>query len=907
MIDPSPPITWSKPFAPLLDLGGPTNVYRSFPQSSIERPAIDLFRQVAEEFGGRIACEDGESRLTYGQTWTACRRLAAEVGNNVPLGQAVGVLLPNEASYPVAVLACLAAGSPCVMIDRHHPADRIAAIIRDSRLAAVILKRTDLDGSLLLPAGIRTLVIDDALREGAASDLPSITAVPSDAPSFIVYTSGSTGQPKGIALSQRAVLHRASQLINSVHLRPDDKVLSLASPSTIGGLQQIFEVMLSGASLVKLDLQRVGLGSVVSAIASRRISMMFSTPAVWRSIARIEGAADALTSLRCIQSSGDALLRVDLEEARHVLPPDCHVLSVYGATEAPALLQWFVSPTVPADEVRVPAGYVLGGFALALLDDSGRVVPDGEPGELVVKSPWMSVGLWRDGRVLPGPFERDVELPEVPIYRTGDIVRRRPDGLYITLGRKDRQVKIRGNRVELAEIETALRRLPICAEAAVVARRTVGEPRLWAFVVPRDSAATANVGVLRRHLSEVLPSYMRPSEIFLIDELPLLPGRKIDEEALVAHASKSSDPKVSAPAAALASPRATDIVSRAWRRTLGRRPPADDSSFDEMDGDSLRLLQLIFHIERLSGRSLPLERFPGELRPSQFALELDRFIQNLGPERPADLPVVYLVPGVGGDEPQLAQFRAACSDEIDMRVVEYPPLGRLAGGTFDDIVTHIASHLEQAAGDGAIALAGYSMGGDVAYAVAESLGRRGRSVSVLCILDTNTTGREPEPPPRGRIERRSPLARLFQIFSRGVWNELVAAMLPAKVVARPSVQTLLRGLLVFRWALPQNVDFFLSRHLSEALVRAHHDEWIRNGPTSRLDAPIVLFRSEQSENSGLPDDLGWGLRTRDLKIVNVRGSHFTMLSRENNAILREEFIRTVTASLRDGNKNSQEP
>jgi non-ribosomal peptide synthetase component F len=259
-------IPWSYPSVPPLDLGGPTVPFRRFPEEWVARPALDLFRSAAEEFGDRVACEDFAGHLTYAQVWAACRRLSHTIDASVPAGQPVGILLPNEAAYPVAVLACLAANRPCVMIDRHHPEDRVASIVRDAGLGAIILRQSDGVAALPLPLGVRTIVIDEALQNGPAPDWPpAVSALPQEA-SFIVYTSGSTGNPKGIVLSQRAVLHRACQLVNAVHLRPDDKVLSLASPSTIGGLQQIFEVMLSGATLVKLDLQRTGLGTVLQVI-----------------------------------------------------------------------------------------------------------------------------------------------------------------------------------------------------------------------------------------------------------------------------------------------------------------------------------------------------------------------------------------------------------------------------------------------------------------------------------------------------------------------------------------------------------------------------------------------------------------------------------------------------------------
>lgn len=796
-------ISWLRPKVPPLDFNGPTVPFRRFRDEWVGQPAIELFREAAETFAEHIACQDFDGHLTYAQLWAACRRLAATIEATVAAGAAVGVLLPNEASYPVAVLACLAAGRPCVMIDRHHPEDRVAGIIRDAGLAAVIMRRADVVDGLALPAGVCTIAIDEALQDGPTPEGIANHTLPSDGPSFVVYTSGSSGRPKGIVLSQRAVLHRASELVNAVHLRPDDKVLSLASPSTIGGLQQIFEVMLSGAALVKLDLQRVGLGRVVAAVGERAITMMFSTPAVWRSVAGIETARASLTSLRCIQSSGDVLLAVDLALIRTVLPADCRVLSVYGATESPALVQWFVPPDKPNDESRVAAGYPLAGISLAVLDEAGNAVVDGEPGELVVKSGWMSRGLWRNGTVHPGPFELDARDPTTPVYRTGDVVRFRPDGLLVTLGRMDRQVKVLGNRVELAEIETVLKRTPDVLDAAVVARRIGTEPRLYAFVVPRGADAPEFIARVRSRLTDGLPAYMRPSRVFVIGEMPLLPGRKVDEESLLAHAARHavSDTIPSPAAAAQASRQSIDLVGTAWRRTFGQAPRNDDR-FDENGGDSLRLLQLVFHLERLHGQSLSLDKFHGEMRPSEFALALDGLLGTRQEVRPSALRQVFLVPGLGGDAPLLAGFRANCARALDIHTLSYPSLGHLSRGDFGDIVAHVAGQVESVCPEGSLLLAGYSFGGDVAYAVAERLLRRGRRISGLLILDTNAVdfGDDGKPRERGKWMRR--FVTLCRLTRDRQWGVIMNVALPPTVVDRSSTKRLLRLLSILRTPAP---------------------------------------------------------------------------------------------------------
>lgn len=880
---------WLDLKVPELDLNGPAVPFRRFREEWVERPAIELFREAAEANAARIACEDQDNRLTYAQIWAACRRLAEAVETAVAPGAPVGVLLPNEARYPVAVLACLLARRPCVMIDRHHPVDRVASIVRDARLAAVILREADIVDGFLLPAGIRTIAIDAAMQDGPAPEAGASDASVPDGPDFVVYTSGSTGQPKGIVLSQRAVLHRAAELVNAVHLTPDDKVLSLASPSTIGGLQQIFEVMLSGATLVKLDLQRIGLGRVVAAVGERAITMMFSTPAVWRSVAGLETARACLASLRCIQSSGDVLLAVDLALIRGVLPTTCHVLSVYGATEAPALIQWFVPSDRGDDEPRVAAGYPLAGVGFAILDEAGDPVQEGEAGELVVKSPWMSRGLWRAGDVHPGPFEREPADPSTPVYRTGDIVRLRRDGLFVTLGRKDRQVKILGNRVELAEIETVLKLIPDVADAAVIARRLGAEPQLYAFVVPRAADTPEFMARVRSRLSQALPAYMRPSRLLAVEEMPLLPGRKVDEEALVARAAPQTSPDSGAlpPASAIASRQSIERVEKAWRRTFGRSPRQDDR-FDESGGDSLRLLQLLFHLERLTGQALTLDRFHGEMRPSELALALDGVATaRVGTHR-VGARRIFLMPGLGGDDPMLAAFRASCSGALDFHTLSYPDLRRLARGTFDDVVAHVAAEVESRCPEGAIVLAGYSFGGDVAYAAAERLLQRGRRIAALLILDTDAGGHDDGP-----RERRSPLRR-FATFRRlvraGEWRTIMEVVLTPAVLGHPFARWVLRMATGLGLRATGNLAFHVGRHLREQLLEAHRARAMSGSPARKLDVPVVLFRSR--EHSG---DMGWHQRTGDLTIVQAEGDHIGMLNRANVTALGKAFVRAALA------------
>lgn len=891
---------WLSCAAPDLDLNGPRGTgFRPVGRAWAERPALALFAEAAARHPNAIACEDLERRISFDAMWKAARRLAWRIDATIPAGRPVGVLLPNQALYPAAVLACLGAGRPCVLIDRNYPADRVAAVIGDAGLAGLVLAQADIAAGYALPPEAGALAIEDAFAGAEPpADLPA-GPVPLDAASFIVYTSGSTGRPKGIVLSQRAVLHRATELVDAVHLAPADKVLSLASPGTIGGLQQIFEVMLSGATLVKLDLQRIGLGQVLQAVADKRITMMFSTPAVWRSVAQLDGAREALASLRCIQSSGDILLRVDHDLIRTVLPPGCAVLSVYGATEAPALLQWFVQDP-PPDESRIPVGYPLPDIDFALVDEQGVPVAEGEVGELVIRSAFTSLGLWRDGAVVPEPFTIDPARPGLKTYRTGDLARRRPDGLFVVLGRRDRQVKIRGNRVELAEIETALKATPGVRDSAVIVHRTAAEPLIVGFVVPGRDAPPGLTDAIRAAVARALPAYMHPRQLHVLEALPLLPGRKVDEAALQSLAESQLD-RAAATAdddgGSVTSAKA--MVDRAWRTAVGR-PPRSGQSFDEAGGDSLGFLQMLYHIERLAGRALPLEQFHAQLDADGIARALDRTLRGEAPAFDAEAPVVFFFPPSGGTDRFLAGFCRTVADRIALRVLNYPGIGILArsDASLETIAAHAVRQIDREKPEGPLVLAGYSAGSDVAYAALGQLLGSGRQVALLGVFDTDVTGIPyPAPPaaPRPPVAR---LSRLWRGLRRGYWLKLTSMLLTDALFARPAVRRATSLLVGLDPPFPESWKIVLSTIVQLRLFQRLHTEWLDRPKGKPLDTPVLLFRSAEPRPPGVPRDLGWSTRAHSIDIIDVRGDHQGMFQAEDHDLMVQEFVSAALGAYR---------
>src|SRR5580700_395312 len=224
-----------------------------------------------------------------------------------------------------------------------------------------------------------------------------------DQPACVVFTSGSTGRPKGIVNSQRNLLQRVAQSINAAHVNAEDRFLTLASLSTIVGVRDTITALLAGASIHLLDPQHVGAREIVNVLRAERITILFAFPDLLRSVLGHAGER-AGDTLRLVRVGGDTTLWSDIELLRGWLAPESAIQLIYAATEAP-MMQWFVDDSCRTDDARIPIGYPLPGNRLALIDEYGRNTPPGEVGELVVGSPYVTLGLWADGRCGAGSME----------------------------------------------------------------------------------------------------------------------------------------------------------------------------------------------------------------------------------------------------------------------------------------------------------------------------------------------------------------------------------------------------------------------------------------------------------------------------------------------------------------------
>lgn len=551
-----------------------------------------LFAQAVAAHPDAVAVVRGEEILTYRElsglvahAATALRRHGAGPGTLIGIG------LPRGRDQLVAVLATLACGAAYLPLDPDYPAERLAFIRSDSRLALRITAHPDGPGDLV-PA--------DLAPEGA--DTPALPPGPTPShPAYVLYTSGSTGRPKGVEVPHSALANVLGALRDHLGSGPEDRWLGLTSLSfDISAVELLLPLVTGGrVVLVPEGGHRDG-PALLGLIHGEGITHVQATPSGWRLLldAGLTGAAAGLTAL----TGGEAL---PPSLARDLAAVSKRLVNVYGPTET-TIWSSLAEPAMTDDE-QVLIGEPLANTRAYVLDERLRPVPYGLPGELCLGGAGLAHGYrHRAGltalRFLPDPYGP----PGSRIYRTGDLVRRLPGGGLVYLGRSDTQVKLRGHRIELGEIEARLASHPSVAQAAAAVHGADGDRRLSAYVVPAGPAPTAEE--LRAHLSATLPAAAVPGTYTLLDAFPLTPNGKLDRAALPEPVPDRSGPSAADDTDAELDP-TTGAVLAIWREVLALDDLGPDEDLFDLGGHSLTITAIAARIHQNLGVDVPLDVF----------------------------------------------------------------------------------------------------------------------------------------------------------------------------------------------------------------------------------------------------------------------------------------------------------
>ncbi|MEV5242005.1 amino acid adenylation domain-containing protein [Streptomyces cinnamoneus] len=550
-----------------------------------------LFEAQAVRTPDAVAVVRGDDSLTYAELNARANRLARHlVAQGAGPEQLVGLALPRTEEMIVALLAVVKAGAGYLPVDPDYPAERISYMLRDARPGLLLTTADEAEVfAPLLADGQGLLILDErelgqrlsALPDTDLTDAERGGAVTPDTCVYVMYTSGSTGAPKGVVVTQKDVVAFARDSRFARH----ESVLVHSPQAFDASTYEVWAPLLSGGRAVVAPAGSLDAVKLRETVGRHGVSVVFMTAALFHVFA--EDDPGCMNGLREVWTGGDVVLP---DAVRRVLDacPGLGVVDVYGPTETTTFATAF-RPIAAAAEVpqSLPIGRPLDSMRVHLLDRALRLVPPGVPGELYIAGTGLARGyLGRPGltaeRFLADPYGP----PGTRMYRTGDLARWSVDGQIQFLGRADNQVKLRGFRIELGEIEAVLAGHESVAHCTVVVREEQpGNKRLVAYIVPADG--TADTDALRDHVSGQLPEYMVPAAFVTLDELPLTANGKLDRKALPAP-DFGSQVTGRGPRNAR-----EETLCALFAELLGLERVGIDDSFFELGGDSIISIQLV--------------------------------------------------------------------------------------------------------------------------------------------------------------------------------------------------------------------------------------------------------------------------------------------------------------------------
>ncbi len=667
--------------------------------------------------------------VSYGELERRAGRVAAALrAAGVGRGDVVGLLLDRGPHLPVAQLGVLRAGAAWTPMDPQHPPARLDFQARDAGVA-LVLTTTDLAGQA--PPGHTRWCLDEPDGVPAAPDPGTVPDVAPDDPAYLIYTSGSTGRPKGVLVAHRSASAYCRNAVAQFGTTPADRVAQVSNPAFDAAIFDCFATLLAGAAMVSAPRHLVAdPEAFTQLLLVERVTLCYVPPAV---LALLDPERVTAAALRGIFTAGEAL-GADL--ARRWTRPGLALHNSYGPTETTVVVTDHRCPAV-ATGAPPPIGAPMPGHRAYVLNRRLRPVPIGVAGELYVTGTGVAHGyLGRPGltaqRFVADPF---AEHPGARMYATGDLARWRADGELDYLGRRDRQVKIRGQRVELGEIEHVLDTHPGVTRCAVVLR----DGALVAYVT-----GSADPARLRAHAAERLPTFMLPTAWVHLDELPLNPNGKLDAARLPAPAGTADRAHVP--------PRTPteQLLARLWHELLdgdGDTAISAGDDFFAAGGTSLTASRLVArlrdeHDVRLDPRLLfahpVLADLAGRLDgPAGTRPGSDVVVLHTGG---AGTPLVLIHP-VGGSVAPYGLLAARLGGDQPVLAIEDPGLhGAEPATSLAERASHYADLVHSRRPDGPVLLGGWSLGGLIALEAAALLRDAGRQVAVVAIDSGLPTG-----------------------------------------------------------------------------------------------------------------------------------------------------------------------
>lgn len=608
----------------------PTNDFIPFNKES-NQTIVSRFEQQVEKNPQKIAIKTQLQSVTYKKLNEMSNRIALRIRQlSGDRKEGVALLIEYGLDIIVGILGVLKAGKYYIPLDSTSPTKRLVYMLMnsDARILLTNNLNNELAGNLVNETENDIQLVNlNTIDEKLAADNVNVKIPPEDT-AYILYTSGSTGTPKGVAQSHLYVAHLIYSFTNSIYISPNDHITLLPPFSFSANVMDLFGALLNSATLHPMDIKNESISNLLHRIRTEKISIYHSVPTLFRYFGENITEDDDFPDLRLIYLAGEQLLKRDVELFKKSFPDNCLLVNGMGCTEFNICRQFFLNKSTEIETSLVPVGYPAPGAEILLLDEEGRTVGYNQLGEITVKSSFLPKGYWKEPDLTKRKFLPSSDNPYEQIYLTGDMGRMSPDGCLMHLGRKDFQVKIRGQRVEIAEVENVLSMVEGIGRCVVAAcNEPSGENYLVAYYQREKEIERST---LVRILRELLPEYMIPSVYIRLDDLPQTSSGKIDRGAL---------PKVDPCLARIpyVPPRNRDeeLLVAIWSEVLKKEKETIgiNDNFFELGGNSLRSIRLASKIHKELQVKFPL----AEIFQYPSIREQSDFIKNVKMEKHASI------------------------------------------------------------------------------------------------------------------------------------------------------------------------------------------------------------------------------------------------------------------------------
>jgi len=606
----------------------PSGTFVEFPIEDVETSIPARFEKIVQMYPDRIAVKQNSKIVTYSELNRMANRLACSLINECDgNAQPVGLLFENGISLMVAILGVLKAGKFFVLLDPAFPMVRNVAILNDSQATLLLADETNAcTAGQFSDKGVRLIEFDSFDKDGPYRHFP--VSLSSHSLVYLAYTSGSTGEPKGVMNNHRNVMYDVMLRTNAYHISYLDK-LSLVATASVHAVNNIFFALLNGAMLLPFNVQKEGARRLGAWMSREQISICRITIQLFRELCAALTGKEEFGNLRLIQFAGDSRFNSDVDLWKKYFPSSCLLANGISSSETGYLTDYLIEHATDLNGEVMPAGYPVENKEIYLLDDNGEVLGSNQIGELTVKSSFLSPGYWQRPELTREKFEADPGNGK-QIFLTGDLGLILNDGCFVYKGRKDFRTKIRGHNVELAEIENALRQHQSIKEACVVSwEGDLWGTRLVGYVVSEQ--AVPSVDDLRSFLKQKLAEYMIPSTFVFMETLPSTNG-KLDRKALPNPDNKRPQLTTSY------IPPQNDIeeqLLQIWQTTLGIHPIGIHDNFFDLGGHSLLASRILSAADNAFGVELSMRGLLDAPTVAELAEQIE-LLQAIGdPMRPA--------------------------------------------------------------------------------------------------------------------------------------------------------------------------------------------------------------------------------------------------------------------------------